>query len=132
MGDKGIMIIVRFWIIALCVAWVGAVGWREFVVRGDLFEIRGAALRSGASSCSGSFSSRYACRSSRLINSENKIFLSWGMRIAVVFVPPMALLYLFGKYARRREDKEAERARQAVLKRRRAQRESENELEPSS
>ena len=130
------MVIVRFWMIALCVAWIGAVGWSEFVVRGDLLAIRGVALRSGASSCSGSFSSRYACRSSLLINSENTIFLSWGKRVAVVFVPPLALLYLFGKYARRRDDREAERARQAVLKRKRAQRERDredaSELEPRS
>lgn len=117
------MVIVRFWIIVLCVAWIGAVGWREVVVRGGLFENSGSFVRSGAPPCSGSFSSRYECRSSRLINSENALFLSWGKRIAVVFLPPLALLYLFGKYARRREDREAERARQAVLKRRRAQRE---------
>ncbi len=127
MGDKGIMIVVRFWVFALCVAWIGVVGWREVVVRGDLFEIRGAALRSGASSCSGSFASRYECRSSRLINSENAIFVSWGVRIALIALPPLTLLYLFGKYTRRREDQEAERARQVVLKRKRKQRESESE-----
>lgn len=133
MGDKNIMIIVRFWIIALCVAWIGLVGWRE-IVAGDLFGGSGASSRFGVSSCSGSFSSRYECRSSRLISSENAVFVSWGKGIAVVFVPPLALLYLFGKYARRREDREAERARRAVLKRKRAQRESEaeSELEPSS
>ncbi|MCZ6861168.1 MAG: hypothetical protein O7I42_12995 [Alphaproteobacteria bacterium] len=127
MSDKGIMVIVRFWIIALCVAWVGVAGWREFVSHGDLFDIRGTATRSGGSSCSGSFSNRYECRSSRIISIDNAIFVSWAKRIAVVFVPPMALLYLFGKYARRREDQEAERVRQAVLKRKRAQRESELE-----
>ena len=125
MGDKGFMVVVRFWIFALCAAWIGVVGWREVVVRGDLFEIRGAALRSGASSCSGSFSSRYECRSSRLINSENTIFVSWGVRIALIALPPLTLLYLFGKYARRREDREAERARQAALKRKRDRRASE-------
>ncbi|MHA1537372.1 MAG: hypothetical protein ACTSUD_07440 [Alphaproteobacteria bacterium] len=132
------MVVIRFWIIVLCVAWIGLVGWREFVIRGDLLEIRGAALRAGAVACKGSFSSRYDCRSSRLLNSENAIFFSWGSRIAVVFVPPMALLYLLGKYARRREDREAERLRQAHLKRRRAEREEElksereRELNPSS
>lgn len=125
MSGKGIMVVLRFWIIALCVAWIGVVGWREAVVRGGLLEIRGAALRSGASSCRGSFSSRYACRSSRLIDSENTIFLSWGKRIAVIALPPLALLYLFGKYVRRREDREAERARLAFLKKKRDQRESE-------
>ena len=130
MSDKGIMVVVRFWIIALCVAWIGLAGWRVIVVRGDLFEIRGAASRSGVSSCRGSFASRYKCSSSRVISGENAFFVSWGKAIAVVFVPPLTLLYLFGKYARRREDREAERMRQAVLRRKRAQRES--ELEHSS
>ncbi len=131
MGDKSIMGIVRFWIIALCVAWIGLVGWRE-IVAGDLFYSSAASSRFSAPACSGSFASRYECRSSRLISSENAVFVSWVKSIGVVFVPPLTLLYLFGKYARRREDQEAERARQAVLKRKRAQRESESELEPSS
>lgn len=131
MNDKGIMVIVRFWIIALCVAWIGLVGWRE-IVNGELFESRGATSRFRVSSCSGSFSSRYECQSSRLISGENAVFVSWGKSIAVVFVPPLALLYLFGKYARRREDREAERVRQAVLKRKRAQRESAPEPETTS
>ena len=127
MSDKGIMVIVRFWIIALCVAWIGLVGWRE-IVSGELFGSRGATSRFSASPCSGSFSSRYECRSSRLISGANAHLVSWGQSLAVVVVPPLALLYLFGKEARRREDREAERVRQAVLKRKRSQRESEREL----
>lgn len=133
------MSIARLSILVLCVAWVGLVGWHE-ITRGDLFKSRSAYSSSG-SSCSGSFSSRYECRSSGLIDGDNAVFVSWGKSFAVALVPPLALLYLFGKYARRREDREAERVRQAVLKRKRAQRaqsESEgelildNELEPTA
>jgi len=124
------MLIARFWIIAICVTWAGIVGYHEIVVRGDLLDIRGSALRSGAKSCSGSFSSRYECRSSRLTNGENAIFVSWGKGIGLVTLPPLTLLYLFGKYVRRREDKEAESKRQAFLKRKRDQ--GASGLEPST
>jgi len=109
------MSLIRFWVIVLGVLWVVGVGWREFVARGEAGAYRSAYDRTPA--CTGSFRRRYECRSARIIGAENALFFSWGKRIAVVFLPPLALIYLFGKYARRRDQIEAERIRRARLAR---------------
>ena len=119
MDRQPLTLLLKFWAIMVCVAWIAIVGYREIYVRetavGNVYGYAGPA----GSSCSGSFTERYECRSGAMINADNALFYSWGKRLAVTFLPPLTVLYLLGKFLRRREEEEARRQRQELARRRR-------------
>lgn len=68
------------------------------------YDMRSSQVASRVSDCSGSFSSRYDCKSTILIGHDNRLFLIWLGRLAIVVAP---LLVIYGAYrvaARRLED----------------------------
>ena len=86
MQERTIFKTVRVSVFALAAIWVAGMGWREFVVRDDLLRFRAATVSAQGAKCSGSFSKRYDCRSSLMINNDNAVFLIWVERLSIVIV----------------------------------------------
>lgn len=120
MEKQPITMLLKFWAVMVCVAWIAIVGYREIyareVVTGNVFGATGPV----GSNCSGTFQERYECRAGAMIHADNALFYSWGKRLAVTFLPPLTVIYLLSKFLYRRQEEEARRQRQELARRRRS------------
>ena len=118
MEKQPFTMLLKFWAVMVCVAWIAVVGYREIyareVVVGNVFGHVGPV----GSNCTGTFEARYECRANAMINADNALFYSWGKRLAVTFLPPLTVLYLLSKFLHRRREEEARRQRRDLARRR--------------
>lgn len=77
----------------------------------DNYGVKSSSYREASKRCSGSFSSRYECKSSIIIDGENRAFYGWMWRLMLVFGPPAGLVVYYHMIAGRREREHAEKAR---------------------
>ena len=120
MDNSGLFWIKRF-AIAISLAWIAGIGYLQFSEAVTNYGLKSTTYRRGSAECEGSYSRRYDCKSAILINSENEAFLSWSLKFAIVFLPPIGVGFLYGAVRRRRENEIAEAARRRALRRRAAE-----------
>lgn len=98
--------------------WVLLVGLIVLPGPGDNYGVNSSSYREASKRCSGSFSSRYECKSSIIIDGENSAFYGWMWRLVLVFGPPAGLVVYYHVIARRRDREHAEEARKRSALRR--------------
>ena len=119
-GARPLGLPVLKWIaIAIAAMWIAGAGWFQLSGVAGNYGIGSASYRKASGACKGSFSNRYACKSSAIIAGENQAFIDWAVRLAIIFIPPLGLGIVFGFVRRRREEREAEEARRRFRARRR-------------
>jgi len=111
---------VRMVMIAAALIWIAGAGW--FLLADSIGELgsRSSDYRREAARCSGSYSSRYSCKSSAMISLENSAFIAWSLRLGAIFGPPFGLAFVFRQMRRRHEEAAAEQARRRALRKRTA------------
>jgi len=117
MDSAGLFWVKRF-AIAISIAWIAGIGWVQFSEAINDFGVSSRTYQRGSSECEGSYKSRYDCKSQILISGENDAFMSWLLKFAIVFLPPIGVGFLFGAIRRRYESDVAEAARRRALRRR--------------
>lgn len=118
-GARPLALAVWKWLlIAIAAMWIAGAGWTQFSGTTSNYGIGSSSYRKASGACSGSYASRYACKSSALIAGENQAFVDWAVRLAIVFIPPLGLAIVFGFARRRHEEREAEEARRRIRARR--------------
>jgi len=110
--------VVKWIMFAIAAIWITGVGWIEISGAPDDYGFRSASYRKATKRCGGSYASRYECKSSVIIAGQNKAFIDWTVRLAIIFTPPFGLVFVFGYIRRRREEQEAEAKRRRIRARR--------------
>ena len=98
--------------------WVVLIGLIVLPGPSDGYGVQSRHYRQASEGCAGSFSSRYECKSSIIIDGENAAFYAWVWRLVLVFGPPTGLVIFYHAITRRREREHAEQARKRSALRR--------------
>lgn len=110
--------IIKWIMIAVAAMWIAGAGWIQISGAPDDYGFNSRSYRKASGACEGNYASRYQCKSSAIISGENKAFIDWAVRLAIIFVPPLGVSIAYGYLRRRREEREAEEARRRIRARR--------------
>ncbi len=106
-------------VMASSVLWVVAIGWTQFSPLLTSTPTYSSSYQRTTDACRGKYSQRYACRSTQMLASSRASFLSWSLKIGLVFGPPILLAGFMRTRSRRHLRREEEERRQRVVARKR-------------